>query len=129
MILGIGVDVAPIVRVARLVEQHASELQRIFTPGERAFCDRAPGRVRDVRYAAAFAGKEAAMKALGTGWRGDVTWCDIDTASRDERGAIALLGGALRAARDQGVSRVLISVSTTRMAAVAAAIAERDGDE
>ena len=129
MILGIGVDVAPIVRVARLVEQHASELQRIFTPGERAFCDRAPARVRDVRYAAAFAGKEAAMKALGTGWRGDVTWCDIDTASRDERGAVALLGGALRAARDQGVSRVLISVSTSRMAAVAAAIAERDGDE
>ena len=43
MILGIGVDVAPIVRVARLVEQHASELERIFTPGERAFCDRAPG--------------------------------------------------------------------------------------
>jgi len=129
VILGIGVDVAPIVRVARLVEQHASELQRIFTPGERAFCDRAPRRVRDVRYAAAFAGKEAAMKALGTGWRGDVTWCDIDTASRDERGGIELFGGALRAARDQGISRVLISVSTSRKAAVAAAIAERDGDE
>ena len=129
MILGIGVDVAPIVRVARLVEQHASELQRIFTPGERTFCDSAPGRARDARYATAFAGKEAAMKALGTGWRGDVTWCDIDTASRDDRGAVTLLGGALRAARDQGVSRVLISVSTTRMAAVAAAIAERDGDE
>jgi holo-[acyl-carrier protein] synthase len=126
VIVGTGVDVATIDRVARLLSDHASDLQRIFTSRERAFCNRAPTRRRAARYAAAFAGKEAVMKALGTGWRSDVGWCDIDTQSDDERGGIGLFGGALRAARDKGVCRVLVSVSITREAAVATALAESE---
>ena len=64
----------PIARVGKLVGDHAGALERIFTPGERGFCDAVGGRRRDARYAAAFAAKEAVMKALGTGWRADVEW-------------------------------------------------------
>ena len=127
MILGTGIDVATIIRVERFLEAHRAELPRIFTARERAVCDRAPAGRRAARYAGAFAGKEAVMKALGTGWRSDVTWCDIDTPPDDGCGEAVLLAGALHAARRQGISRVLVSVSLTREAAVATAVAEGDG--
>ena len=103
-------------------------LARIFTPGERRFCDAVRGRRRAARYAAAFATKEAVMKALGTGWRADVEWSDIDTQAIDARGGIVLCGGIRSAAERIGVTRVLVSASATRESAVASAVAEVSSD-
>lgn len=127
-IVGLGVDVTPIARVARLVGDHAAVLARIFTPGERRFCDAVRGRRRAARYAAALATKEAVMKALGTGWRADVEWSDIDTQAIDARGGIVLSGGIRSAAERIGVTRVLVSASATRESAVASAVAEVSSD-
>jgi holo-[acyl-carrier protein] synthase len=129
VIMGTGVDVTPIARVARLVVGHPAGLGRIFTPGERDFCDAGRGRWRDARYAAAFAAKEAVMKALGTGWRADIEWSDIDTLTIEPHGGIALSGGIRAAAEGLGVMRVLVSASATSESAVAAAIAEGRRDE
>ncbi len=66
----IGIDLAEVARVAGVLERHGDRfLSRVFHPGEinrrrrhpRAFAEHVAGR---------FAAKEAAMKALGTGWRG-----------------------------------------------------------
>jgi holo-[acyl-carrier protein] synthase len=124
IIVGLGVDVTPIARVGRLVGDHSAALERIFTPGERGFCDAVQGRRRHARYAAAFAAKEAVMKALGTGWRADVAWSDIDTRAIDAHGGIALSGGIGRAAERLGVTRVLVSTSAAGESAVASAVAE-----
>lgn len=126
MIVGMGVDVASIARVARLIADHATELDRMFTAGERWFCDATDGRRREARYAAAFAAKEAVLKALGTGWRADIEWSDIDTQTIEGHGGVALSGGASVAAERLGVVRVLVCASTTRDSAVAAAVAEGD---
>jgi holo-[acyl-carrier protein] synthase len=124
VIVGTGVDVTPIARVARLVRDHAADLARIFTSGERGFCDAALGRRRDGRYAAAFAAKEAVMKALGTGWRADIEWSDIDTRTIGADGGIVLSGGIRKAADGQGVQRVLVSAAVAGENAVATAVAE-----
>jgi holo-[acyl-carrier protein] synthase len=129
MTLGIGTDVVEIARVTRLVTDHRLELPRIFTARERAHCEDGGARLRDRRYAAMFAGKEAVMKALGTGWQSGMEWCDIDIRSRDDRGGIVLSGGALRIAADRGISRVLVAVSATRVAGVATAVAEGERDD
>jgi holo-[acyl-carrier protein] synthase len=123
VITGTGVDVTPIARVARLVADHAARLDRIFTAAERGFCDAARGRTRDARYARAFAAKEAVMKALGTGWRSDLEWSDIDTRGAD-RGGITLSGGTRLAAERLGVARVLVSDAVTIDSAIASAVAE-----
>lgn len=123
MIAGAGVDVAPIARVARLVRDHADDLGRIFTAGERRHCDCAGDRARDARYAAAFASKEAVFKALGTGWRSDLEWADVDTSSTHAHGGVALSGGVRREAERQGIARVFVSASITSAAAVATAVA------
>jgi holo-[acyl-carrier protein] synthase len=123
MIRGAGVDVAPIARVARLVREHDADLDRIFTAGERRHCNAARPAARDGRYAAAFAAKEAVFKALGTGWRSDLEWSDVDTQSGNVGGAIALTGGVGREAARQGIVKMFVSASITRVSAVAMAIA------
>jgi holo-[acyl-carrier protein] synthase len=124
MIAGAGVDVAPISRVARLVRDHEADLNRIFTTRERQHCEAAGRRAaRSGRYAAAFASKEAVFKALGTGWRSDLEWSDVDTRTTDPSGAIALTGGVSREAARQGIVKVFVSASITRLCAVATAVA------
>lgn len=67
MVVGLGMDVIEIARVHRaLLNQHF--LQRVYTPTEIAYCE-ARGKGRVASYAARFAAKEAALKALGTGLR------------------------------------------------------------
>ncbi len=77
LIVGLGVDIVEVDRVQAAIERRGEPLlKRVFTPGEIAYCER--HRNRYERYAGRFAAKEAAMKALGTGWRRGVHWVDIE---------------------------------------------------
>ena len=89
VILGLGMDVVEIGRIARLLDGSAGRaerfLARCFTPGERAFCE--ARRDRASRYAARFAAKEAAVKALGAP-RG-VRWLDLEVTRAEGAPAVA----------------------------------------
>src|SRR5467141_4847426 len=77
MIVGTGIDIAEVHRIAEAMERFGDRfLHRVFTEGERRYCDSKANRVE--RYAARFAAKEAGMKALGTGWSRGVRWRDIE---------------------------------------------------
>ena len=67
MIVGTGIDIVEVPRVAAAIERFGERfLARIYTPAEIRYCEAKANRME--RYAARFAAKEAAMKALGTGW-------------------------------------------------------------
>src|SRR5580698_8803672 len=74
-----GVDLAEVERIRAAIERHGEAfLRRVYTAGEREYCERFKNKYE--RYAGRFAAKEAAMKALGTGWRRGVggwilRWC------------------------------------------------------
>ncbi len=70
-----------------------------------------------------FAGKEAVVKALGTGLRG-FQWTDIEIL-RDELGkpVVYLHGGAKKVANDLGISQVMMSISHCKTYAVANSVA------
>ena len=77
MIVGLGVDIAEVDRLEKAIMRHEQAfLERVFTPAEIQYCERHKNKFE--RYAARFAAKEAAMKALGTGWRRGVRWRDIE---------------------------------------------------
>ncbi|CAI8043041.1 Holo-[acyl-carrier-protein] synthase [Geodia barretti] len=119
--LGTGVDLIEIERVAGVLERHGERfLRRVFTPGEIAYC-----RGRAPNLAARFAAKEAVMKSLGTGFRG-VGWRDVEVV-RAPSGAPSprLHGRALRRAERLGVTEIAISLSHSRGFAVAFAVASR----
>lgn len=128
MALLLGIDLTEVGRVARILERwNGRFLERVFLPGElrrgrrhpRAFAEHVAGR---------FAAKEAAMKALGTGWRG-VAFREI-VIERDPSGKprLRLLGRALERARRLGVRETELSITHTADLA-AAVVALQTSDE
>src|ERR1035437_10823341 len=77
MIVGTGIDIAEVDRIKATIERFGRRfLERVFTPDEIRYCESKANKAE--RYAARFAAKEAAMKAIGTGWSRGVTWRDIE---------------------------------------------------
>ena len=94
MILGIGSDLIDVRRIERTIERHGERfLERIFTPVERA---KAEGRTRRVEtYAKRFAAKEAAAKALGTGFRRGVFFSGLGVVNLPSgQPTLRMTGGA-----------------------------------
>ena len=115
-IIGLGLDATEIPRIARLLEQYGDRFtRRVFTEGEIAYCSR---KVRAAEsYAARFAAKEAAMKALGTGHAFGVVWRDVEVVRVVGPPRLELHGGAAeRFARMGGVSAHLTLTHTGDLA-------------
>ncbi len=78
MILGLGADICDIRRIAAAIARHGQRfLARVFTVTERAKAGGRTERIQAATYAKRFAAKEAAAKALGTGFRRGVYFSDL----------------------------------------------------
>ena len=124
MIVGIGVDIAEIDRIEAAITRHGAPfLTRIYTPRESAYCESHKNKFE--RYAARFAAKEAAMKALGTGWRLGVRWRDIEVANAlSGRPTLNLAGVAEEFAAHMGVRNISLSITHSGNIAFAQVIFE-----
>ncbi len=127
MILGLGMDLVEIARIARILEGPAARaerfLARCFTEAERAFCDAV--RDRATRYAARFAAKEAASKALGA--PAGIGWHDVEVRRATGAPSRELRGVARDTAARLGTRRALLTL--THDAGVAAATVILEGAE
>lgn len=97
VIIGLGNDVVDIRRVEQVLERHGERfLNRVFTVAERRKAEaRAEGRMRVATYAKRFAAKEAASKALGTGFRAGVFWRDLGVVNLSTgQPTLRMTGGA-----------------------------------
>jgi holo-[acyl-carrier protein] synthase len=96
VILGIGNDTVDIRRIERTIERHGARfLERVFTPIERSKAERRTERIRAATYAKRFAAKEAAAKALGTGFRAGVFFRDLGVVNLGSgQPTLRLTGGA-----------------------------------
>ncbi|MET0727827.1 MAG: holo-ACP synthase [Acidimicrobiales bacterium] len=119
--IGIGVDLCDVDRMRAALARTPSLRDRLFTPQERAYCERRNDPAE--RYAARFAAKEAVLKALGLGL-GACKWTEIEVA-RAESGApsVALHGGARQLAAERGVSTWRLTMTHTHLVAEAIAVA------
>jgi holo-[acyl-carrier protein] synthase len=124
MIVGTGIDIAEVPRIRRAIERFGDRfLHRIFTAGEMRYCDSKANRME--RYAARFAAKEAAMKALSTGWNHGVRWRDCEvTRMPGGRPTMAFHGVAAEFAARLGVKNAALSISHTAEQAIAQVILE-----
>lgn len=78
MILGLGSDICDIRRIEKVIARHGERfLERVFTETERAKAKRRTEKIQASTYAKRFAAKEAASKALGTGFRQGVFFSDL----------------------------------------------------
>jgi holo-[acyl-carrier protein] synthase len=127
MIVGTGVDITETARIELALGRHGDRFsRRIFTPSEIEYCERFKNKAE--RYAARFAAKEAAFKALGTGWRNGVRWLDVEVRNLPSGKPELTLGGqALEVGRRLRVQRASVSISHTDRYAIAQVIFESDG--
>ena len=105
LVKGIGIDIAPISRIAKLISRYDREtLSLLFTPNEINQCQSASHP--DRHYAVCFSTKEAVGKALGTGLV-DIGWNEVEANVTNNRLTISLFGEARRQASELGVQEWL----------------------
>jgi holo-[acyl-carrier protein] synthase len=126
VIFGIGVDLAEVDRIRDAIERvdtGARFRNRVFTAGERAYCERRKRKYES--YAARFAAKEATMKALGRGWSENVVWGEIEVVREPGgRPEIRLHGRTAAYAAKLGIRRFSLALTHTAETAMAEVIAE-----
>jgi len=124
VIVGIGIDVAEVKRIRAVIESQGERfLRRVFTQDEVAYCEQFKNKYE--RYAGRFAAKEAAMKALGTGWSRGVRWVDVEVVrQRGGRPTVSLKGEAKKIADGLGVKNIVLSITHTVEQAIAQVIFE-----
>lgn len=118
-ILGLGVDLADIERVGRVLEKYPRFAERCFTDHEREYAFRFARPER--RLAARFAGKEAVMKSMGTGWR-RIRWRDIEITGGGKP-TVRVFGTAKKRAEMIGVTGFEVTITHTEKDAMVFAIA------
>jgi len=124
MIVGLGVDLAEVERIADAIARYGDRfLSRVYTPQEIASVGRNANAAE--RYAARFAAKEAGMKALGTGWSRGIRWQDFEVANLPSgQPTLRLAGQASQVAHTLGVRRIRLSLTHARSLALAVVILE-----
>jgi holo-[acyl-carrier protein] synthase len=117
-IIGLGVDATDIPRIASTMERYGDRfLQRVFTEGEIAYCQRR--RHPEIHFAGRFAAKEAAMKALGTGHTQQVLWRDVEVVRKGGPPQLHFHGGAARRFSKIGGGSSLLTITHSEALAFA----------
>jgi holo-[acyl-carrier protein] synthase len=123
VVIGIGIDLVRIGRFERAMARRGGRfLNRLFTAAEREQfgCHPFPGR----HLAARFAAKEAAFKALGTGWGQGIAWQEVEIVEGGRRPSRLIFSGRARdAAARLGIKQTLVSLTHDGDYAVACVIA------
>jgi holo-[acyl-carrier protein] synthase len=124
VIVGIGVDIVEIEKLRLAMVRRGERLRnRAFTAAEIQYCEERASRYQ--HYAARFAAKEAAFKAIGTGWRDGVGWHDAEVKNElSGKPGLILSGRALELAERMGARLFWLSLSHTDQYAVAQVVLE-----
>jgi holo-[acyl-carrier protein] synthase len=125
-LFGIGIDVVEVERIEWSMADFGERFAvKIFTAGERAYCD--SQKRPAIHYAARFAAKEAVAKAFGTGIGKDLGWLDMEIVRKDSGEPALVLSGTGKAyAAANGIAEVKISLTHARHYAAANAVALLD---
>ena len=125
MIVAIGIDIIEVARIREVLLLTPRFRDRVFTAAEREYCD-SRGAVAAQHYAARFAAKEAALKALQTGWRGGIGWHDIEITSLESGAPVLTFNGDVkRLMESSGATAAHLSMSHTSEHAIAQVVLER----
>jgi holo-[acyl-carrier protein] synthase len=126
MIVSTGIDIVEVYRIEETMARTPRFGERVFTQAEREYCD-AKGVAAAQSYAGRFAAKEAFLKALKTGWRGKITWQDIEVINdADGVPSLNISGEAAGLLKTSGADQIHLSISHTSEHAVAHVLLEKD---
>jgi holo-[acyl-carrier protein] synthase len=124
MITGIGIDVIQNERIRDSINRFGDRfLNRIYTGREIEYCKKSAHP--EIHYAARFAAKEAAFKALGTGWAAGVKWKDVEVVRlASGKPELHLHGEAFARATSAGAAQFYVSLTHDQLVSCAVVILE-----
>jgi holo-[acyl-carrier protein] synthase len=124
MIAGSGIDIIEIERIQRSIDRFGPRfLNRVYLSGEQSYCLKKRNAAES--FAARFAAKEAAAKALGTGMSHGVNWLEIEVVREPSgRPTLKFHGRAAQRAERMGVVRASLSLTHSTGLAVASVVLE-----
>jgi len=124
VIVSIGIDIIEVYRMRETIARTPRFAERVFTAAEREYCE-SKGVAAAQSYAARFAAKEGFLKALKTGWRGKITWHDVEVVNdADGVPSLNVTGEARKILDKLGSPKIHISISHTSEHAIAQIILE-----
>ena len=125
MITGIGIDVIQNDRIRDSIQRFGDRfLNRIYTEAEMEYCRKCAQP--EIHYAARFAAKEAAFKALGTGWAAGVKWRDVEVVRLPSgKPELHLHGEALARATAAGATSFHVSLTHDQLVSCAVVVLEK----
>jgi len=124
MIFGVGTDIIEVARMGKIVAKGPRYLETIFTEKEREYCETKARKSE--HYAARYAAKEAFLKALGTGWRDGLAFCDIEIINDDLGKPQVFLYGKVKSFFDRHqIRQITASISHIKETAIAVVILEK----
>lgn len=125
-IQGHGVDLVECDRIANIVEKHGVRfLDRVLTSREQDLARQYKNPIPFI--SGRWAAKEAILKMIGTGWRGQIAWTDMEILpGKLGEPIVTLTGEVARIATAKGIHRVLLSITHTHHQAAASAIGTRN---
>ena len=124
MVIGLGIDAIENERIAASLKRFPERfISRIYTDREKEYCQGCAHPA--IHFAARFAAKEAAFKALGTGWSAGVHWKDVEVERLPSGQPILhLYGGALERATSLGAGRFFVSLTHDQTISAAVVVME-----
>lgn len=124
MILGTGIDIVEVERIAGKIARGSGFAEMVFAPEEKAYCDKQAHPAE--HYAARFAAKEAFFKALGTGWRNGTAFHEV-VVQHNELGQpqIRLDGETAETLQPFAIARIHLSIAHQKTMATAIVILEQ----
>jgi len=125
MIISIGIDIIEVARIREVLLRTPRFAERVYTSAERAYCE-SRGAVAAQHYAARFAAKEAALKAFQTGWRGGISWQDVEIGLLESGAPVLAFHGLVEQLfLSSGATVAHLSLSHTSEHAIAQVILEK----
>jgi len=118
-----GIDLVDCPRIEDMVRRHGERfMDRVFTEAEQAYAKSTKNEIE--KLAGRFAAKEAILKLVGTGWRGKISWTDIEVVNNDMgQPEVSLSGEVEQIAEKLGIRHVSVSITHTANFAIASAVA------
>ena len=124
MIVGTGIDIIEVGRVAEKVNKNAGFKEKVFSIREREFCDKKPNAAQHL--AARFAAKEAFLKATGKGLTIGYELNQVEVVEGElGKPEIRLSGNFEKLASENGWNKIHVSLSHVQEMACAVVIIEK----
>ena len=118
-----GIDLVDCPRIEQMIARHGERfINRVFTDSEQAYAKANKNEIE--KLAGRFAAKESILKLIGTGWRGKISWTDIEVVNNAAgQPEVTVRGEVAKIAGELGIGHISVSITHTANFAIASAVA------